>query len=723
MNKRHSLFNARVYVESLRQTRLMGLIYLVCCLLFSFLPALLSTVSSPGYMPSLTDHANILFIYMYLAPLTLAFSAFGFLTRRSASDFYHSLPIRRGTLYVSRVLAILTWLAGTVVLSVLVSYLTYGLCGRVLNWAQLPYLIGYFLSSCLLVAACALIGICSTGTFFSAFIVAGLVMFLPRFVSFLIAQMVESAAPIVSVSELGFLFDYNLNLPVALIAAPFALGMYPYNTIDFEAMILTGKNIGYTALLGLIYLAAAGVLFRRRASETASKSAPSRVMQHIYRCAISLPLFLVCGMILVFELRGEFDIGELLVLLICAALLVYFIYELVTTRKARNLLSALYVLPIVLAVSIGVPLLGDALGQQALHTLPTPSEIESIRFDERDGGSAYNSLLLSRLEYHNEEMSSLVVENLANTISAVEKNNHLSSFSETVVFNLKSGRTLTRRINLSSADEDRLQEMKSSFNFYQTALTRLPEEKEIHSVSSVYGLTDADCREIWNSFRSEYDSLSPAEQLLLQGDNGIDVVNTALETNSSLSLEQDGVPGSISLYDNFLFVQGVSGIDTFTTSYNLTTLTPKTLLLFLQKLNQSNQDTADLFLEASDALKNAEGGEIWIDGGIALCDGAQVSDASLGCYLSTEDMTNANYDEALRLNVELLNLLASADSAMDNLDEPFVLLRHFYVEVRGTDSYGWSFGPRAFRLTSAQEATYRSLTQRLEALSNLADEG
>ena len=242
MNKRNSLFSPSAYLESLRQTRLTGLIYLVCCLLFSFLPALISSVSGSSFAPNLVDYAGVLFAYIFLAPLTLVFSSFGFLTRRSASDFYHSLPIRRSTLYVSRVLAILTWLAGTVVLSLLSSYLTYGLFGRVLNWAQLPYLIGYFFSCCLLVTACALIGICSTGTYFSAFIVAGLVMFLPRFISFLIAEMVESSAPIVSVAELGFLFNYNLNLPVALIAELFSFGFY--GAIDLKDLIIARHRSG-----------------------------------------------------------------------------------------------------------------------------------------------------------------------------------------------------------------------------------------------------------------------------------------------------------------------------------------------------------------------------------------------------------------------------------------------------------------------------------------------
>ena len=80
MNKRNSLFSPSAYLESLRQTRLTGLIYLVCCLLFSFLPALISSVSGSSFAPNLADYADVLFAYMYLAPLTLVLSSFGFLT-------------------------------------------------------------------------------------------------------------------------------------------------------------------------------------------------------------------------------------------------------------------------------------------------------------------------------------------------------------------------------------------------------------------------------------------------------------------------------------------------------------------------------------------------------------------------------------------------------------------------------------------------------------------
>lgn len=174
---------------------------------------------------------------------------------------------------------------------------------------------------------------------------------------------------------------------------------------------------------------------------------------------------------------------------------------------------------------------------------------------------------------------------------------------------------------------------------------------------------------------------------------------------------------TISLYDGFLNVQGVSGIDTFASSYNLTTLTPKTMLLFLQKINRDDQNTAEALLEAADMLKKANGSEVWIGGGLALCEGSQIRECDLG-YNLLPDMSNAAYHEALQLSAELLELLASADTSIDNLNEPFVLMRYLNIEVIGSDGASWNFSCRAYRLTPAQEAAYRSLTHRLEALSD-----
>ena len=138
---------------------------------------------------------------------------------------------------------------------------------------------------------------------------------------------------------------------------------------------------------------------------------------------------------------------------------------------------------------------------------------------------------------------------------------------------------------------------------------------------------------------------------------------------------------------------------------------------FLQKINRDDQNTAEALLEAADMLKKANGSEVWIGGGLALCEGSQIRECDLG-YNLLPDMSNAAYHESLQLSAELLELLASADTSIDNLNEPFVLMRYLNIEVIGSDGASWNFSCRAYRLTPAQEAAYRSLTHRLEALSD-----
>ncbi len=59
---RTQLFCGSLYLESLRQLRLMGLIYLACCLIFTVLPTLLSSLPPSYRSPSAAEFAPILYL-------------------------------------------------------------------------------------------------------------------------------------------------------------------------------------------------------------------------------------------------------------------------------------------------------------------------------------------------------------------------------------------------------------------------------------------------------------------------------------------------------------------------------------------------------------------------------------------------------------------------------------------------------------------------------------
>ena len=170
------LFHTGLFVESMRQERLMGLVYLLLSLIFAILPPLLGGYSS--FFPiEAGEHAMVLYVFDFAAPLTLCYAAFGYLTRRNASDFYHSLPITREAAYFSRAAAVATYLLITIVLTVPASFLALTLTGNSVNWLQVLPLISYHFAASLLVMSCTLVGLSAAGTYFSSFVVAGLFIF------------------------------------------------------------------------------------------------------------------------------------------------------------------------------------------------------------------------------------------------------------------------------------------------------------------------------------------------------------------------------------------------------------------------------------------------------------------------------------------------------------------------------------------------------------------
>ena len=143
----------------------------------------------------------------------------------------------------------------------------------------------------------------------------------------------------------------------------------------------------YTFLLGLLYFVIAAFLFRRRRSEAAGQSAPSRLLQHIYRIVVTMVIciFIVCAMFSEMTngtLRDEWFV--FLVLYLVAAL-VYFAYELITTKKWRNLLTALPGLGIVALLNVGILLGMHAVEKHIVAQRPAMQEIESVSFCSTDG--------------------------------------------------------------------------------------------------------------------------------------------------------------------------------------------------------------------------------------------------------------------------------------------------------------------------------------------------
>ena len=117
---KRKLFDFGLYLDSLRRTALVGG-------LFTALMSVQSVIVVIGFLISASETKSrmlgqytittvglleinpMIFIIPLLAVPLLMFTLFGFLTKRSASDFWHSIPFSRECVYTTFILAAFSW--------------------------------------------------------------------------------------------------------------------------------------------------------------------------------------------------------------------------------------------------------------------------------------------------------------------------------------------------------------------------------------------------------------------------------------------------------------------------------------------------------------------------------------------------------------------------------------------------------------------------------------
>ena len=747
-NKSNRLFHMGLFAESLRQVRMMGLVYLLLCLIFAILPPLLGA-GSVFYPVTGPEHAIVLYFYDYIAPVTLGYALFGYLTRRNASDFYHSLPVTREAAYFSRTAAIATYLLITTVVTVAASMGAYAMAGSAVKFAQLPLLVSYHFAAQMLVLSCTLVGLSAAGTHFSSVVVTGLALFLPQLILFILYAMIEATAQTVLPETLCFLLDIPLNIPAGMIAYLLNGGSALVN--DATAYTLYFPAHLYTLGLAAVMLLIGCVIHNRRRSEIARSAAPNPFLQHLYRCLISLPLFLIIGMMIASGEEWYAD-SESYILLTVIGLLVYFLYELITTRKWRNLFGALKVLPLMLIVALVLPWLGFGIGHAVDGRVPAREKIESVTLDIRSqhtNSPNYELIALSRYEYKDEALLDVMHEALAMTVDYYEHNGNYLGAVETVAlvddlyekdiyasggyrtmdvqYNLKGGKSEVRRIRLTPEQYNKVFELRVKDEGFRKIVETLPEEKQISGMRMAgHMLTAADVdfsditsELIWEVFTEEYAKLTPEEQMYISGiSTRIDSVGFTAEYPIAVDYEyaqseEDGLEPYYYDTDNMLQVVGFEGLRAFNSSYRVTTLTPETMELMMRYTNDvaalSGTSLEDILGSIND-LKNEESVSLYMQLRIYDPEFKENSEIDLSkTILSEERMADpdmaeeiardAAYNkypnyvgrEYLQTMERVTEILLRGSKVIEGVDSPIVLVQNVsWDSYKSYTGYGMS---------------------------------
>lgn len=384
MKKR--FINNGIFAAALLRIKTQGIISaIISCvfMLLSFVGKYISiTMSNDIYNAVFASEVmGALPVIITVSAFIMTLVEFSYLNRRSSCDFFHAIPEKRRTVFFSQTLGVFTVCAA-------VCLITGAVCGvvgaalisvmKISITEVLVYTLGCVVIAFYVCCATAL-AMSITGTVFSNIVVTGIIVFFPRLI----------------------VSYFTGSLTLALTSTSFA-GNTIYDTFKclnmasgfiIEPALL--KNVWafiYTAAVGIGYAFLGAFLYKKRRSETAGVSAPSRLMQSVYRILLGIMLFFsVTALMFVYEYwicgKGHvFEAGEILVFLwayvICAIL--YFLFELISTKKWKNVLKSLPGLGIIAVLCVAMYFSLTGIYNAEMSFAPTAEEIKSVSFIEDD---------------------------------------------------------------------------------------------------------------------------------------------------------------------------------------------------------------------------------------------------------------------------------------------------------------------------------------------------
>ena len=585
MKQQNRLLSRSLYKEGLLQLRFMGLLAGGLIVLASMAQTLFTILtlrgvdmSSLGGLAFAVDPFSLLSLAslaVYLLPFLFVLRLFSFLNKRGSSDFFHALPVSRVTLYFSFVAAALTWIWGIGLVVVALTAVT-NLIGGVAITAPVVFsALGMFMTASLFAVAASLVAVSITGTVFSNLVVTALIVFLPHVISSCFVQSASALLPNIPPEYIGFVGGASLQNTFFMLS--------PFSSLSAATLarpVSYGGSIAVSFTWSVALVCLGAWLFRRRASEAAGKSAPSRRLQLVYRVAIGV-MVVALGMGSVLSSADPAAINPLglpvivtgptsgsslislivpMAILLVFALVVVLVFEIITTRKWGRLVRALPSFALVVLFALAFYGVVSLYASYEKSFRPQADQIASVKLlstrydmemnsyyggpglsDLLYGGLAsvdgqpptYNKLLLQQTSITDpafiRESASKLQERVSPDIRYGTAENHSIMLLEV---RMKNGRTAFRLIDARTAGKQPDSFSKTVFSTPEVtdALLALPPidkhtELNGNAYMSLYDMSSAPIigkaeqarrtRELYDTFRSEYAQLSPADQYQL----------------------------------------------------------------------------------------------------------------------------------------------------------------------------------------------------------------
>ena len=235
----------------------------------------------------------------------------------------------------------------------------------------------------------------------------------------------------------------------------------------------------YSIVLAGIYFVLALICFKKRKSETASSSAINKNLQTVFRTLVSFSVCLIPIYMIIDELHDKtvvtadtvFWIGVLYLL----AVITYFLYELISTKKPKNMLKAIPSIWGVLALNI-LFLICAHFGYTANYNYtPTPETISSVKFASNNiYYDDYFDKAIAQIDISDEKIEKLLCDSYKETREKYERSDYTSDHMLMIGFNTPTGYKY-RRVMVTG----------ETYAIIQEGLEATPEYKAIFDIDNI----------------------------------------------------------------------------------------------------------------------------------------------------------------------------------------------------------------------------------------------
>ena len=376
MKNKLRLFDRGIFFEAINRLKIQGIIGGAIGISSGFIlvmSSIIELMTSGERVDIPAEYFYITYIIPFVIVPMMMMVAFSYLKARKTSDFYHSIPIKRESMYFSTILAAIVWIVAILIIFSVIPLgaAAFTLAFRIdmsLYWE----IISKTLIASIFVLSCFALGVSLTGNGFTNFFVSVMIVFVPRVVIGIICSLAEEFTPFLILNVGNSLLNAEYNIL--------------FDLIDSGAIPYYGTVI-YSLVVSCAYLVLGAVAFVKRKSEMAGKPSAFSGVQVVTR--MILPFIALLGS-LYFVLWAkyyedydvEFAFSSLALAIV--AFTIYFIYELITTKRIKKVLKSLVWFPVLIG---GVAVVGIIItigSKIALARTVDEDKINYIVVDELD---------------------------------------------------------------------------------------------------------------------------------------------------------------------------------------------------------------------------------------------------------------------------------------------------------------------------------------------------